>query len=134
MQEDETTTAKAAEKNLIGPASEPAPEKTKMRIEFLREPPSEAVEEAPAVDLKAKIAERIRTDCREQGDLTSEDALIGLVLGLRHDAVSAALAEMAKDPGYADIKAVTTAAGLVFFYSEKHIKVAEAAAKACLKR
>jgi len=133
MQEDEITTAKAAEKSLIGPASEPALEKTKMRIEFLAEPPSGAAEEAPAVDFKAKIADRIRTDCKEQGILTSEDTLLGLVPGLRHDAVSASLAEMAKDPGYTDIKAVTTASGLVFFYSEKHIKVAEAAAKSLLE-
>ncbi len=40
---------------------------------------------------------------------------------------------MAKDPEYADIKAVTTASGLVFFYSERHIKVAEAAAKSLLE-
>lgn len=133
MQEEETTTAKAAEKELIGPSEEPAPEKTKMRIEFLTETTSKAAEEAPAVDLKAKIADRIRTDCKEQGILTSEDTVVGLVPGLQHDAVSAALAEMAEDPGYADIKAVTTASSLVFFYSERHIKVAEAAAKSLLE-
>ena len=67
------------------------------------------------------------------GILTSEDTLIGLVPEHQPEAVSAALAEMAKDPDYADIKAVTTASGLVFFYSERHIKVAEAAAKSLLE-
>jgi len=140
MQEEETTTVEASKKDLIGPSTEPPPEKTKMRIEFLKEAPTEAVEEAPAapappdIDLKAQIADRIRTDCKEQGILTSEDTLIGLAVGHKqHEAISAALAEMAKYPGYADIKAVTTASGLVFFYSERHIKVAEAAAKSLLE-
>lgn len=133
MQEEETTTVKATRRDLIGPSEEPVPAITKVNVAFLSEPPSEAAEEAPAVDLKEKIAERIRTDCNEQGILTSEDTLIGLAPGRRHEAISAALSEMVKDPGYADIKAVTTASGLVFFYSERHIKVAEAAAKSLLE-
>jgi hypothetical protein len=137
MQDEETTTNKTAAKDLIGPETEPPPEKTKMRIEFLTEPPGEPVKEAPAppdIDLKVQIAGRIRTDCSEQKNLTSEETLVGLASGQKpHEAVSAALAEMAKDPAYADIKAVTTASGLVFFYSERHIKVTEAAAKSLLE-
>jgi hypothetical protein len=140
MQKEETTIAITAKKDLIGPSTEPPPEKTKMRIEFLTEPADKVVEEAtaapaaPAIDLKTQIADRVRTDCKEQGILTSEETLIGLAAGNKpHDAISAALAEMTKDPGYADIKAVTTASGLVFFYSERHIKVAEAAAKSLLE-
>ena len=133
MVEGEATPTRAPKKDLIGPTEEPAPVMSKVNVVFLSEPPIEAVEETPPVDLKEAIAERIRTDCRDLGILTSEDTLVGLVPGQEHEAVSAALAEMVKDPGYADIKAVTTASGLVFFYSERHIKVAEAAAKSLLE-
>ena len=135
MQEGEATPTQATKKDLIGPTEEPAPVMSKVNVVFLSEPPpSAAAEEAPAMDLKETIAARIRMDCREQGILTSEDTLIGLVPGGQpHGAISAALAEMAKDPGYADVKAVTTASGLVFFYSERHMKVAEAAAKSLLE-
>jgi len=129
MSEEETTTAGVAQKGRIGPSSEPVTEIPKARIEFLTEPAAEPVEEVPAVDLKVTISEKIRVDCMGHGILTSEDALIGLVPELQPDAISAALAEMAADPGYADIKAVTTDSGLVFFYSERHIQAAEAAAK-----
>jgi len=133
MQEEEKTTAGETKRELIGPTEPPVPEVTKVNVVFLSEPPIEEVEETPAVDLKEAIAERIRTDCRDLGILTSEETLVGLVPGQEHEAVSAALAEMVKDPGYADIRAVTTASGLVFFYSERHIKVAEAAAKSLLE-
>ena len=136
MQEEETKPTRAPEKDLIGPTEEPAPVMPKVNVVFLSEPPpSTAAEEAaPVMDLKETIAARIRMDCREQETLTSEDTLIGLVSGGQpHGAISAALAEMARDPGYADVKAVTTASGLVFFYSERHMKVAEAAAKSLLE-
>jgi hypothetical protein len=127
MPDAETKTE--AERGFIGPSSEPVPGIPKVRIEFLKEPAAEPVEEVPAVDLKVTMSDKIRDDCGERGVLTSEDTLIGFVPGLRPDAISAALAEMVADPGYADIKAVTTASGLVFFYSERHIRAAEAAAK-----
>jgi hypothetical protein len=134
MQEEEKTTAGETKRELIGPTEPPAPPVTKVNIVFLSEPPVEAAEEPPPVDLKEAIAERIRRDCQEQGVLSSEDTLIGLAPGEQpHEAISAALAEMAKAPAYSDIKAVTTASGLVFFYSERHIKVAEAAAKSLLE-
>jgi hypothetical protein len=134
MPEEEKTVAGETKRELIGPSEEPAPVISKVNVVFLNEPSIAEVEEPPAVDIKETIAEKIRTDCREQGILTSEDALIGLVPGEQpHEAISAALAEMAKAPGYGDIKAVTTASGLVFFYSERHIKVAEAAAKSLLE-
>jgi hypothetical protein len=134
MQEEEKTTVSVIKMDFIGPTEPPVPEISKSNVVFLSEPPVEEVEEIPAVDLKETIAERIRADCKELRVLTSEDTLIGLVPGEQpHEAISAALAEMAKDSGYADIKAVTTASGLVFFYSEKHIKVAEAAAKSLLE-
>ena len=134
MQEEEKTTASETKRELIGPTEPPAPQVTKVNVVFLSEPPVGAAEETPPVDLKEAIAERIRTDCSELRILTSEDALIGLAPGDKpHEAISAALAEMAKNPEYGDIKAVTTASGLVFFYSERHIKVAEAAAKSLLE-
>jgi hypothetical protein len=132
--EEAKTTASETKRELIGPTEPPVPEISKVNVVFLSEPPVEEVAEIPAVDIKETIAERIRADCREQRILTSEDTLIGLVPGEQpHEAISAALAEMAKAPGYGDIKAVTTASGLVFFYSERHIKVAEAAAKSLLE-
>src|SRR5512143_1531681 len=113
----------ATGKELIGPATEPEPQETKVRIEFLGEDrAAEPAAELPPVDLKTAIAERVRSDGRERGMLTAEESVVDLVPGMRHEAVSAALAEMVKDPGYGDIKAVTTASGLVFFYSERHIK------------
>ncbi len=134
MQEEEKTAAGEPKRDLIGPTEPPAPPVTKVNIVFMSEPPIEAVEEIPAVDLKEAIAERIRTDCKELAILVSEGTLVGLAPGDQpHEAVSAALAEMTKNPEYADIKAVTTASGLVFFYSERHIKVAEAAAKSLLE-
>lgn len=102
------------------------------RIVFLSESPDEATEEAAELSLKERIAERVRSDCRDHGILTSEQALVSLLPG-QHDAISAALAEMGKDHAYKDIKAITTASGLVFFYSENHFKVAEAAAKSLLE-
>ena len=134
MPEVAKATAGETKRELIGPTQPPAPEVTKVNIVFLSEAPVEEAVEISPVDLKETIAEKIRTDCRESGILTSEDTLVGFAPGDQpHEAVSAALAEMAKDPGYADIKAVTTASGLVFFYSERHIKVAEAAAKSLLE-
>ena len=133
MQEEEKKTVNEPKRELIGPTEPPAPSIEKVNVVFLSEPPIEEAAETPPVDLKEAIVERIRTDCRELGILTSEETLVGLVPGQEHEAVSAALAEMVKNPGYADIKAVTTASGLVFFYSERHMKVAEAAAKSLLE-
>jgi hypothetical protein len=132
MQEEKTTVGET-KRELIGPTEPPSPPVEKVNVVFLSEPPIEEVVETPPVDLKEAIAERIRTDCKELGILTFEETLVGLVPGQEHKAVSAALAEMVKDPGYTDIKAVTTASGLVFFYSERHLKVAEAAAKSLLE-
>ena len=132
--QEEPLTVSEPKRNLIGPSEPPVPEVTKTNVKFLSEPSCEEAEETPAVDLKETIAERIRMDCKELGVLTSEDTLVGLAPeGEPHEAISAALAEMVKDPVHADIKAVTTASGLVFFYSERYIKVAEAAAKSLLE-
>ena len=91
MQEEETTTAGETKRELIGPTEPPAPQVTKVNVVFLSEPPIEAVEETPAVDLKEAIAERIRTDCRELRILTSEDTLIGLAPGDKRTRRSAPL-------------------------------------------
>lgn len=133
MQEEEKKTVAEPKRELIGPTEPPAPPVEKINVVFLSEPPVEALVEAPPVDLKEVIAEKIRRDCSELGILTNEETLVGLVPGKGSEAVSAALAEMVKEPGYSDIKAVTTASGLVFFYSERHMKVAEAAAKSLLE-
>ncbi len=134
MQEEEKKAVGEPKRELIGPTEPPVPQVSKCLVEFLNEPPVAEIEEPAIVDLREAIAEKIRTDCSGLRVLTSEETLVELVPeGDKHAAVSAALAEMAKDPGYADIKAVTTASGLVFFYSERHIKVAEAAAKSLLE-
>lgn len=116
------------------PPAEPEDQDKNAHLEFLGGEGGENAAAEPAeIDLNAVIAERIRTDGQKQARLTPEDALVGLLPGGQHDRISAALAVMGKDPEYKDIKAITTVSGLVFFYSERHFKVTEAAAKGLLE-
>ncbi len=108
---------------------------------ILAEPIGEASEKAtpkPTADrpgkvriqeIKVKIAETIRTIAKEHSALTPLDAIVALAPDLPRDSISNILTGMTVEEGYGDIKTVTTASELVFFYSETYIKVAEAAAK-----
>ncbi len=96
---------------------------------LLIEPAGEAAGGGQAEDLKAKIAGKVRADAQEHAALTPADALLALAPDLPEGEISAALMEMVAEEDYRDIKAVTTASGLVFLYSEKYINVTEAAGK-----
>jgi len=89
--------------------------------------------EPAAEEIKAKIAERIRADGEERAAMTPSEAVFALVPGSQPDRITAILEGMAADDRYADIKAVTTASGMVFFLSKTHIGTDEAIAKSRLE-
>ncbi len=100
------------------------------RVEkVLVEPRSGPSPQGQTQDIKAKIAETVRANARERAALTPLDAIVELAPDLPRSNISNILTGMTAEEGYGDIRAVTTASELVFFYSETYIKVAEAAAK-----
>ena len=80
-------------------------------------------------EIKAKIAEKVRADGEERAAVTPSEVVFALVPGSQQDRITAILEGMAADERYADIKAVTTASGMVFFLSKMHIGTDEAIAK-----
>lgn len=80
-------------------------------------------------EIQARIAEKVRADSGERSAMTQADTLFALVPGSRKGAITAILDEMASDPRYADVKALPTASGMVFFFSMNHITPDEAIAK-----
>jgi hypothetical protein len=99
-----------------------------------REPDKLRVEapEAPAPDcaaIKARIAERVRGDSGA-GRLTTEAELAAITAELDLEALRAVLAEMGRDSGYADVKALVSPAGRVYLFSERHLAWIEAQDKA----
>ena len=87
------------------------------------------VAEPTVEEIKAKIAERIRTDGEEHAAMTPSEVVFALVPGSQQERITAILEGMAADERYADIKAVTTASGMVFFLSTTYIGTDEAIAK-----
>ncbi|MCX5825116.1 MAG: hypothetical protein NTY86_16885 [Deltaproteobacteria bacterium] len=90
---------------------------------------------AKIAEIKAKIAEKVRGDSQERSALTPEDIIAELDDDLRsgRTAISAILTEMATEDGFKDIKAITTATGLVFVYSDTYITADDAAAKSLVE-
>jgi hypothetical protein len=90
---------------------------------------------AKIAGIKAKIAEKVRGDSQERSALTPEDIIAELDDDLRsgRTAISAILTEMATEDGFKDIKAITTATGLVFVYSDTYITADDAAAKSLVE-
>jgi hypothetical protein len=82
-----------------------------------------------AEEIKAKIAEKVREDSGERAAVTPSEVVFALVPGSQQDRITAILEGMASDGRYADIKAVTTASGMVYFVSVTHIDIGEAFAK-----
>jgi hypothetical protein len=80
-------------------------------------------------EIKAKIAEKVRADSREHAAVTPSEVVFALVPGPQQDRITAILDEMASDDRYPDIKAVTTASGMVYFVSKKYIGTDAAIAK-----
>jgi hypothetical protein len=106
----------AAEKRIVYGAETPVADK-------------KLIAELTVEEIKAKIAEKIRADSEERAALTPSEVVFALVPGSQQDRITAILEEMAADDRYADIKAVTTASGMVFFLSKTHFDTEEAIAK-----
>lgn len=108
-----------------------APEK--VRIMFGPEPAGKEASRKPAeptvAEIKARIAETVRTNAEKHSSVTPADIVFALVPGSRPEDKTAILEEMAADDGYADIKAVTTPSGGAFFFSLTHIDVNQATSK-----
>lgn len=88
-----------------------------------------SIAEPTVEEIKARIAEKVRADSGERAAVTPSEVVFALVPGSQQAAISAVLEEMAADERYADIKAVTTASGMVFFLSKTHFDTEEAIAK-----
>jgi hypothetical protein len=90
---------------------------------------------AKADEKKARIAAKVRGDSQERAALTPEDGIADLDDDLRYGrtAVTAILTDMATEERYKDIKAMTTATGLVFVYSDIYITPDDAAAKSLVE-
>ncbi len=80
-------------------------------------------------ELKEIVAGRIRTDSGERAILSPVEEVAALVPEGPHGGFQSLLEEMAAEEAYADIRAVTTASGLVFLFSRRHIPAAEAIGK-----
>lgn len=78
---------------------------------------------------KSRIADRIRKDSAERAALTPVEDAAALVPEGTQGGLQSLLEEMATEPAYADIKAVTTDSGLVFLLSVKHLPAIEAIGK-----
>ena len=104
----------------------------KTRIEFGAEKTAEAGKGTPeptVEEIKARIAEKVRADGKERAAVTPSEVVFALVPGSQQDRITAILDGMAADGRYADIKAVTTASGMVYFVSKTYIDAEEAIAK-----
>jgi len=79
-----------------------------------------------AAEIEAAMAGTIRADGAERAAMTLAETLFAQVPGPQRGNITAMLEEMAADSRYADIKAVTTASGQVFFFSKRHLREDEA--------
>jgi len=86
-----------------------------------------------AAEIEAAMADRIRADSVAHSAMTLAEEVFALVPGLRRGEITPMLEEMAADERYADIKAVTTDSGNVFFFSKRHIGEGEAFARSRLE-
>ena len=96
---------------------------------ILVEPAPEADGKGQIEGIKARIAEKIRADAKSHAALTPSDIVFALVPDTLQGNITAILEEMAADDGYADIKAVITTSGSVYFFSKEYIPADEAIAK-----
>lgn len=100
------------------------------RVVYKAEPTAGKPAVQPAVEeIQARIAERIRADSGERSAMTPSEEVFALVPDSQRGDVTALLDAMAADERYPDIKAVTAASGLVYFFSKTHIDAGEAVAK-----
>jgi len=100
-----------------------------IRVEYGTEKTADAVTntaEPTVEEIKAGIAEKVREDSGERSTVTPSEVVFALVPGSQREKISAILEEIAGDERYADIKAVTTASGMVYFVSKKYIEADKA--------
>ncbi len=103
------------------------------RVVFRKDPAEaaagEKAEEPTTEEIKERIAAKVREDSEEHAGMTQAETVFALVPRSRKDDITAILDEMAKAEPYADIKAVTTPSGMVFFFSTARIDPEIAVAK-----
>jgi hypothetical protein len=119
-------------------AATPAPESDPIdrpRVYF--EAPAVSAEAllAKAQAIKELIAARVRQDSQQDAALSYQDTLVALDIDLRYGTfqVGELLAEMATDPLYPDIRAITSATGMLFAYSTDHLPQDQALAKSVIE-
>jgi hypothetical protein len=102
----------------------------KIRVEYTGETESGTSDrksaEPTVEEIKERIAEKVRADGEERSAVTPSEVVFALVPGSQQDKITAILEGMAADDRYADIKAVTTASGMVFFVSTTHVEASKA--------
>jgi hypothetical protein len=110
-------------------------ENEEIRTQFVVSEEIAAQLRAKTEEIKAALAHKVREDSREQSALSPEEDLIALDDDLRYGRIdlSAALAEMALDERYQDIRTITTTTGLIFVYSADCIAADDAAAKSLVE-
>jgi hypothetical protein len=102
----------------------------KVRLEFGDEPTDVKKTAEPTIEeIQANIAEKVRTAAGEHSAMTPAETVFALVPKSRQETITALLDGMAADERFADIKALTTDSGKVFFFSTTYIQADEAVAK-----
>jgi hypothetical protein len=126
---------KAKAKEMKAKAEQMEAEAEGVRVRFEEAEAKAAAIKAKTEELKARIAEKVRGDSQQRSALTPDYRLAALDDDLRYGrtTVSAILAEMAGDDRYRDIRAITTATGLIFVYSETYVTADDAAAKSLVE-
>jgi hypothetical protein len=100
-----------------------------IRVEYGAEKTTAAgmkIAETSVEEIKERIAQKVRTDGEERAGVTPSEVVFALVPDSQQDKITAILEGMAADERYADIKAVTTASGMVFFVSTTYVEAAQA--------
>lgn len=99
-------------------------------VEYGTEPAVERKTAEPTVEeIKAGIAEKVRADSEGRSTMTPSETVFALVPASQQGRITALLEEIAADQRYPDIKAFTTASGMVFFFSTTFVRPEEAIAK-----
>jgi hypothetical protein len=80
-------------------------------------------------EIKESMAEKIRLNAKERSAMTVAETVFDLVPHTKREYITRMLEEMAADERYADIKAVKTDSGRVYFFSKEYIEADEAVGK-----
>lgn len=81
----------------------------------------EAIAKCRMEEVKFLLAEKVRADSRNDVALTSPSDLHALAPEMGEDGIAAVLDGMRTDGRYADIKAVASPAGDVYYHSDRHM-------------